>query len=162
MTTKLPVQLIRPRFLAEIPRADYIDAPKLKANDEKSRQSFISMLRKGPSKQSYRAQSSPLPITTLNCAAWLSSAEPLHNTVTFILHYKDTKEEYCVIVDESNPGGLNSVMLSGCVSFQSRGKIEFIRACCAGIPKEQPLVIDELHVKRVAELESVEVGIQSA
>lgn len=162
MMTKLPVQLIKSRFLSEIPRVNYLDGPKLESNDEKSRQSFISLLRKGPSKKARSMQNSTPSEITLNCAAWLSSKEPLVNAVTLMLHYKDTKEEYYVIVDESSPSDLNSVMLSGNVTFRPKGNIEFIKVCCAGLTKDHPLVVDELHVKRIVEQEPEEFGMLSA
>lgn len=146
MQTKLPVHLIKPRFLQEVPRAEYSAAPALKGNDEKSRLSFISLLRKGQPKKNTPSNAAPKEIE-FNCAAWLHSNRELNQPVSLMLHIKDAKEEYLVLVDESHTDGTQNVMLSGTVTIKPKGAIEFIRACCSGIPAEHHVHIEELHVK---------------
>lgn len=146
MQTKLPVHLIKPRFLQEVARSEFTGTPKLKGNDEKSRLSFISLLRKGPAKKTTNTSQSPKEIE-FNCAAWLHSNKALNHPVSLMLHYKDDKEEYLVLVEETNTNDSNNVMLSGRVTIKPKGTIEFIRACCSGIPADHHIHIEELHVK---------------
>jgi len=151
---KIPVQLLKPVFLREIPRSDFMPGPKLKAKDEKSRQSFISRLRKGPDKSkglaaSSSASSNPPSAITLNCAVWMSFSKPIDHNVSLLLHYKDQKEEYCLLVDEANPNGETRILLSGSVTFYPKGQIKFIKTCCSGVGHETHMYIDDMHVENV-------------
>jgi len=156
---KLPVQLLKPVFLREIPRSGFMPGPKLKAKDEKSRQSFISRLRKGPDKSKGLSPSSPNssngaytnthPALTLNCAVWMSFSKPIDQMVSLLLHYKDQKEEYCLLVDEANPNGESRILLSGSVTLYPNSQIKFIKTCCSGVGHETHIYIDDMHVERV-------------
>jgi len=146
MDTKFPVQLLKPTFLREIPRSEYLPGPKLKSHDESSRRSFISLLRKGPNNTKHMTDSqSPVSIT-LSCAIWLRFSDAINNTVSLFLHYKDKKEEYCILVDEANLNNSTSIMLSGKITIYPASRIEFIKTCCAGVSKRNTIYIDDMHI----------------
>lgn len=146
MFTELPLSTIKPRFLQDVPRSVYSNSPKLKGNDEKSRLSFISMLRKGPSAKERAVSEGPRAIE-LNCAAWLHSNLELNQTVSLFLNYKDAHGEHLVLLDEMNPEGGHSLMLSSSVEIRVDGHIDYMKVCCSGVAAGQNIDVEELHIK---------------
>lgn len=150
MNEKLPAKLLKLKTLAEVPRAEYMDGPSPRdLLDAKKRSSFLSRLRKGPEPKK-QATVSKGPVTlTFNAAAWMRVPDSAQQKVSLVICYKDSSGEYAVIVDEAEISESYSLMLSGCITIESKGTPEYVRACCAGLKAGQVAFVDELHVQRV-------------
>lgn len=146
MLNELPIHTIKPRILQQVPRSVFCKAPKLKDSSEKSRLSFISMLRKGQTKQE-RIVNEGRRTINLNCAAWLHSNLEFARTISLLISYKDRRGEHLVLLDESNPGGSNSVMLSCDTQLDVDGNIEYMQVCCSGVSTGQHVNVEDLHIK---------------
>ncbi|GAA3916677.1 hypothetical protein [Litoribacillus peritrichatus] len=138
-------------LLLEVPRSEFLDVARCEDPlNESSRNSFFKLLRGQASqrfdvsinhKQKYRRR--------FNAAAWLSFNRPPDKPVALMLSYRDSKGEFSVIVDESNPDGSGSMMLSGEVTLEFYGELKYLRACCTGIAKTHGFFLDEVHVHRI-------------
>ena len=155
MNEKIPIKFLKLKILADVPRAEYIDGPSPKElRDAKKRKSFLSMLRKesGSAKQTAITKG---PVTlTFNAAAWMRVPDSAKQKVSLVICYKDRSGEYAAIVDEAEISESYSLMLSGCVTIESSGTPQYVRACCAGLNEGQLTFVDELHVQKV-KLETV-------
>jgi hypothetical protein len=145
MEAKIPTHLLKPQHLSEIPRSKYVVAPQLKSADENSRKSFISMLRKGPSPTT-RSKRLPTSVS-INCAIWLSFSKPIDTCITLLLHCSESREDYCLILDEAVPHNAESLMLSGSAEIYPKSEIKRLDIVCSGIPKEYHTVINDIHIE---------------
>lgn len=151
MNEKIPTKFLKLKKLADVPRAEYIDGPSAKElRDANKRKSFLSMLRKTP-KETVQAANTEGPVSlTFNAAAWMRVPDSTQQTVSLVICYKDRSGEYAMVVDEADISADYSLMLSGCVTIESNGTPEYIRACCAGLSEGQLTFVDELHVQKVS------------
>ena len=151
MNEKIPTKFLKLKNLADVPRAEYIDGPSAKdLRDASKRKSFLSMLRKSPKPvQSVSNERRPVSLT-FNAAAWMRVPDSTQQTVSLVICYKDLSGEYAMVVDEADISADYSLMLSGCVTIESIGTPEYIRACCAGLSEGQLTFVDELHVQKVS------------
>ncbi|WP_250656312.1 hypothetical protein [Alkalimarinus coralli] len=149
MNEKIPTKFLKLKELADVPRAEYIDGPSPKElRDAKKRKSFLSMLRKSP-KPAAQAVNTQGPVRlTFNAAAWMRVPDSAQQTVSLVICYKDRTGEYAMVVDEAAISENYSLMLSGCVTIESMGTPEYIKACCAGLSEDQLAFVDELHVQK--------------
>ncbi len=146
MNEKIPVKFLKLKALADVPRAEYMDGPSPKElRDSKKRTSFFSRLRKDVPAES-EVTAGPVTLT-LNAAAWMRVPDSASQVVSLVICYKDRSGEFAVVVDEAEISENYSLMLSGCVTIQSQGTPEYVRACCAGLNEGQLTFVDELHVK---------------
>jgi hypothetical protein len=164
MTTLLPANLFKLRQLAEVPRSVFAAAPTLDdARDEKKRLSFLGMLRRGPTPKTPATAPRPLNAEhTFNAAVWIRFADVPKQAISLVLVFKDQKGEFGVVVDEAPVGASRSIMLSGNVTINVRGDIEYLRACCSGVDSNQRYVIDELYVQRVNTHDAKDSGLRRA
>lgn len=151
MNEKIPTKFLKLTKLAEVPRAEYMDGPSATdLLDESKRKSFLRMLRK-PQKATQSIVNDRSPVSlTFNAAAWMRVPDSTQKTVSLVICYKDVTGEYALVVDEADIGSDDSLMLSGCVTLESIGTPEYIRACCAGLSEGQLTFVDELHVQKVS------------
>jgi hypothetical protein len=150
MNEKIPTKFLKLKTLVDVPRSEYMDGPSPKElRDTKKRKSFLSMLRKdsAPGKQTNVTRG---PVTlTFNAAAWMRVPDSARQKVSLVICYKDSGGEYAVVVDEAEISESYSLMLSGCVTIESKGTPEYVRACCSGLNEGQLTFVDELHVQSV-------------
>jgi hypothetical protein len=143
----IPSKLIMLRILANIPISEYADIrPPKDCLDTSERLSFLKRLRQKPSKTSNSSNKSQH--ISFNAAVWLSFNQAMHKPVSFWLSYKDATGENTILVDEQCLNESASAMLSGAVSFNVKGNLEYLRACCGGISKEERFNMDEMYVRR--------------
>ncbi len=148
MSTAIPTNLLKLIMLAEVPRSIYMDAPKCdNARDEKRRLDFLKMLRRAPAAEPASVTSKTKSVHQLNAALWLRFPEMPTKPVALFIVYRDQKGEFAVMVDEVKAA--QSLMLSGNVTIEARGTIEYLYACCSGVAEGQRYVVDELYVQKV-------------
>ena len=148
MNEKIPTKFLKIKKLADVPRSEYMDGPSPKElRDAKKRKSFLSLLRKDTGKQN-NVNRGPVTLT-FNAAAWMRVPDSANQKVALVICYKDRSGEYAVVVDEANISESYSLMLSGCVTIESQGTPEYVRACCSGLNEGQLTFVDELHVQSV-------------
>ncbi len=148
MSTAIPTNLLKLIMLAEVPRSIYMDAPACdNPKDEKKRLDFLKLLRRTPAAEKAPVNSKTKSLHQLNAALWLRFPEVPAKPVGLFLVYRDQKGEFGVMVDEVK--GAQSLMLSGNVTIEARGPIEYLYACCTGIEEGQRYVVDELYVQKV-------------
>jgi len=149
----IPSKLIMLRTLKEVPRSEYSDLQTPKDfTDKKERLSFLKMLRqKPPAKASGTKGGRQAKKLSFNAAVWLKFSSPAKNPVSLWLSYKDGKGENTILVDEQYLGQSTSAMLSGSVSINVSGNLEYLRACCGGVGVNESFSVDELHVRRLEE-----------
>jgi len=125
-----------------------MDGPSPKElRDAKKRKSFLSLLRKDSGKAANLTRG---PVTlTFNAAAWMRVPDSANQKVSLVICYKDSTGEYAVVVDEAEISETYSLMLTGCVTIESKGTPEYVQACCSGLNDEQLTFVDELHVQSV-------------
>ncbi len=151
MNEKIPTKFLKLKKLADVPRAEYIDGPPAKElRDASKRKSFLGMLRKTPKPVESVSSGHRLVSLTFNAAAWMRVPDSTQQTVSLVICYKDRSGEYAMVVDEADISVDYSLMLSGCVTIESIGMPEYIRACCAGLSEGQLTFVDELHVQKVS------------
>lgn len=150
MSTAVPTKMFQFHILAEVPRSIYMDAPFLEQpKDEKKRLDFLKLLRRKPSKLEAQAlQTNGKLNCTLNAAVWLRFNEAPSQELSLVLVYRDQKGEFAVTVDQAKAGPTGSLMLSGNVSLESRGNVEYVRACLVGLEPGQRFTVDELYVQK--------------
>ena len=148
MNEKMPIKFLKLKKLADVPRSEYMDGPSPKElRDAKKRKSFLSLLRKGSGKPANVTRG---PVTlTFNAAAWMRVPDSAKQKVSLVICYKDSSGEYAVVVDEAEISESYSLMLSGCVTIESKGMPEYVHACCSGLTDGQLTFVDELHVQSV-------------
>jgi hypothetical protein len=143
----IPSKLIMLRTLANVPVSEYADIrPPKDATNSNERLSFLKRLRQKPSKTNNCAIKSRH--LSFNAAVWMSFNQVMHKPVSLWLSYKDASGENTILVDEQCLSESTSAMLSGTVSFQVKGHLEYLRACCGGIAMEERFNLDEVHVRR--------------
>ena len=152
MSATLPTKLLKLKILAEVPRSIYMEGPAAEdVKDEKKRLDFLKMLRRGPSEPAQVPPRKTKALHQLNAAVWMRFTDVPPQPVALVLVYRDQKGEFAVMVDEAQVGPSRSVMLSGNVTIEARGPIEYVRACCAGVEDGQRYVVDELYVQKVVD-----------
>ena len=146
----IPAKLISLKTLSQVPVSEYADiSPPLDATDPEQRAGFFKLLRQKTKSQI--KVNSPLVRKELsfNAAVWLSFPQPLNKPVSLWLSYKDASGENTILVDEQALRDSSSAMLSGTVSIQVKGPLEYLRASCGGVSKEEHFQIEELYVRRL-------------
>lgn len=146
----IPSKLIMLRTLANVPVSEYADIrPPKNSLNTNERLSFLKRLRQKPgaSNPNY-AKSKHL---SFNAAVWLSFNQTMQKPVSLWLSYKDATGENTILVDEQCLNESTSAMLSGTVSFNVKGNLEYLRACCGGVAMEERFNLDEVHVRRQEE-----------
>lgn len=145
----IPMKLLKLKTLSDVPRSVYSDLPVHEdLSDEKQRLNFLKMLRQKPRKVQQQQNKKPRQLS-FNAAVWLSFTEVINKPVSLWLTYKDAQGENTILVDEQLSGGSMSAMLSGNVSFEVVGDIQYLKACCAGVDSNMDLVIEDVHVTRL-------------
>ncbi len=143
----IPSKLIMLRTLANVPVSEYADIrPPKNSLDKNERLSFLKRLRQKPTVTSSQVTKSKQ--LSFNAAVWLSFNKSIKKPVSLWLSYKDASGENTILVDEQCLNESTSAMLSGSVSFQVKGNIEYLRACCGGIGMEEHFNIEDVHVRR--------------
>tara|TARA_R110001599_G_scaffold72692_3_gene201484 strand:+ start:1241 stop:1807 length:567 start_codon:yes stop_codon:yes gene_type:complete len=146
----IPSKLIMLRTLTNVPISEYADIrPPKDSSDTQERLSFLKRLRQKPSAKNNNATKTQH--LSFNAAVWMSFSQLMHKPVSLWLSYKDATGENTILVDEQCLNESKSAMLSGTVSFQVKGNVEYLRACCGGIGREEPFSLDEIHVRRLHE-----------
>ena len=150
MSDIMPNRLLKLKVLADVPRAEFCDAPRCEnPRDQESRLSFIQKLRKGnkdaPVKTSVRR---PIERKTFNAAAWLRFKETPSQPISLWLVYRDERDEFAVMLDEAKLIAGASTMLSGRVTIDTKGTVEYLRACCGGARTGEIYSVEELYVQR--------------
>ncbi len=150
MSQLIPIKLIKTTLLSEIPRAEFMDVHTcLNPEDDQARLSFFRMLRKATADKPRASQLGAISPREFNAAAWLRFKSPPIGVVSLMLKFKDQEGEFALIVEESTVGKSGAVMLSGNVTIQVHGELEYLTVCCAGIKPENGLIVDEVHVKKI-------------
>ncbi len=150
MSDVIPSKLVKLRVLAEVPRSEFCDAPQC-ANpaDSASRLSFIKKLRMGSKKETVSAPvSKTIEKKTFNAAAWIRFVNTPTQPISFWLVYRDQRDEFAVMLDEAKLSAGSSTMLSGCVTIEAKGNIEYMRACCGGARDGELYSVEELYVQK--------------
>jgi len=143
----IPSKLIMLRTLANVPVSEYADIrPPINSLDTNERLSFLKRLRQKPSVSN--SNNTKLKHLSFNAAVWLSFNQTMKKPVSLWLSYKDASGENTILVDEQCLNESTSAMLSGTVSFNVKGNLEYLRACCGGIAMEERFNLDEVHVRR--------------
>lgn len=146
----IPAKLISLKTLSQVPVSEYADiSPPKDATNPEQRASFFKLLRQKPKSQS---KSSPMTIRkelSFNAAVWLNFPKPLNKPVSLWLSYKDASGENTILVDEQALKDSCSAMLSGKVSIQVKGNLEYLRASCGGVAMDERFQIEELYVRRM-------------
>ncbi|OZG72543.1 hypothetical protein BTA51_15615 [Hahella sp. CCB-MM4] len=150
MSDIIPSKLVKLKVLAEVPRAEFCDAPKCdNPADTASRLSFIKKLRMGSKKPSAPAPvSNTIEKKTFNAAAWIRFVNAPTQPISFWLVYRDQRDEFAVMLDEAKLTAGSSTMLSGCVTIEAKGNIEYMKACCGGARDGELFSVEELYVQK--------------
>ncbi len=143
----IPSKLIMLRTLVNVPVSEYADiCPPKNALNVHERLSFFKRLRQKPSTaQTKDVKSKQI---SFNAAVWLSFNKVMNRPVSLWLSYKDASGENTILVDEQCITESKSAMLSGTISLNVKGHIEYLRACCGGVSMEEHFCVDEVCVKR--------------
>ncbi|GEM_PF-1943518 len=154
----LPTQLIKLRAICNVPLSEFseTETPKDFSN-EKTRLGFLKMLRKPKveSKPTYRV---PKQIF-INTAAWLGFSTVPGSPVSLWLTYRDAKGESSVLIDEQRIEAPGSVMLSGNVSLDFAGDVEYIKVSCGGLKDADQFSVDELYVKNQKDIDVAQQAV---
>tara|TARA_R110001592_G_scaffold288331_1_gene557328 strand:- start:967 stop:1431 length:465 start_codon:yes stop_codon:yes gene_type:complete len=135
------------RTLVNVPVSEYADIrPPINSLDVNERLSFLKRLRQKPGVVSKSVSKSKQ--LSFNAAVWMSFNQAIHKPVSLWLSYKDATGENTILVDEQCLGDSTTAMLSGTVSFNVKGNLAYLRACCGGISMEERFSVDEVHVRR--------------
>ncbi|GAA3916665.1 hypothetical protein [Litoribacillus peritrichatus] len=86
-----------------------------------------------------------------NTAVWLSFNQPPTAPIALILSYKDSKGEFSIVVDDVKPAGSSSLMLSGNVTLNYHGDLEYLKASCTGFNLADDFTIEDAHIKKIAD-----------
>jgi hypothetical protein len=151
----LPAQLIKLRSICNVPLSEFseVQTPK-DFSEEKDRLGFLKLLRKR-AVVSEPVQRVPKHII-VNAAAWLGFPAAPDSPVSLWVTFKDSKGESSVLVDEQRIESPGSVMLSGNVSLEFTGPVEYIKVSCGGLKDEDRFSVDELYVKNQRDLGDVQ------
>ena len=114
--------------------------------DANERLSFFKRLRQKPSAPQIKSIKSKK--ISFNAAVWISFNCVMNKPVSLWLSYKDASGENTILVDEQCMSESNSAMLSGTVSLDVKGHVEYLRACCGGVSMEEHISVDDVCVKR--------------
>ncbi len=164
MPTSVPTKFFKSLvLLLEVPQSEYLDVPKCDDPlNEQSRNRFFKMLRGGSSnKPNFVKNPKKQYSCNFSVAAWMSFNSSPTRPVALILSYRDSKGEFSIVVDETNPDGGTSLMLSGEVTIDYFGGLKYLRASCSGISKTHGFFLDEVHVNKVSSEETKAMGSAS-
>lgn len=146
----IPSKLIALKTLSQVPVSEYADiSPPKDATNPEQRAGFFKLLRQKPKSQIKASSSIVRKELSFNAAVWLSFPQPLNKPVSLWLSYKDSSGENTILVDEQALKDSSSAMLSGTVSIQVKGPLEYLRASCGGVAKDERFQIEELYVRRM-------------
>jgi len=149
MNEKIPTKFLKLKKLADVPRSEYMGGPSPKElRDANKRKSFLSMLRKPPTKAKSVVSKAPVTLT-FNAAAWVKVPKSDKQTISLVISYKDSSGEYTHVVDEDEISDGFSLMLTGCITLKSKGIPEYIHASIAGLKENQIAMVDDLFVQNV-------------
>lgn len=145
----IPSKLISLKTLSQVPVSEYADiSPPKDATDPAQRAGFFKLLRQKPKSPKASSPTARKELT-FNAAVWLTFPQSLNKPVSLWLSYKDSSGENTILVDEQALKDSRSAMLSGTVSIQVKGPLEYLRASCGGVAKDEPFQIEELYVRRM-------------
>jgi len=153
----LPSHLIKLRVLAEVPRSEYLGLTQtIDFTDTRARHGFLGLLRQRKLVSTIKSTRHKHTRTSeFNAAIWLNFSCPPKQPVSLWLSYKDLDGCQSVLVDEQRVEFATSIMLSGSVQLKVKGELEYLKACCGGLSDEEIFSIDELHVQRASEDQSL-------
>lgn len=144
----VPTKLIALRKLQDVPCSEYSDLrPPKDLTNTKDRLGFLKMLRQKPNRRNQG--SNKQKTLSFNAAVWLNLMDAAKKPVSLWLSYKDSQGENTILVDEQCLNNSKSAMLSGNVSINVVGHLEYLRACCGGLGVDERFSVDELHVRRL-------------
>ncbi|MCP5169578.1 MAG: hypothetical protein H6999_07465 [Hahellaceae bacterium] len=151
MSEQIPLNILRPRILAEVPVSEYSDLAKpTQLHQAEKRRSFISLLRSGSAPKTPAAQNSTQKcVYEFNVAAWIRVSRSEKQVFSLVLCFEDAKGERAVLVDEAEISANYSLMLAGKAEIKSHGPLKSLRVGCVGLRPDQRPIIDELHVQRI-------------
>lgn len=153
MHDPIPAHCLRLRSLAEIPRAEYWDGPRPETliHPDK-RRDFLALLRRKSTDAADRANAPVRPRhVTLNVAAWLRVPDVQGKLVSLLVHYRDQRGSFAVLVDEQPCPERGALMLTGCVHLALLGDPAFVEVACSGVHEAPRIVLEELFVQRAAD-----------
>lgn len=149
VSPKVPSRLLKPRELAEVPRAEYGElVPETDLVNTGKRLAFLNRLRKAPKAEPRVTQATRKRKVHLNAAAWMRTSCAPDQPVSLVLHYEDSSGDFCVMVDEVKTNEHGAVMMSGHVTLELKGDVTFVRAAVSGLGNEDTILVDELYVQR--------------
>jgi hypothetical protein len=149
MNEKIPVKCLKLKKLGEVPRSEFqLAASPAVLNDATLRHAFLRMLRQTAPDRTPAGTTNVMQTQAFNVAAWLRISNASNHKISLLLHYRDATGEFGIVVDEANFSTSAALMLTGCVTFITRGIPEFIQVSCAGLQPDQAIFVDELYVQR--------------
>ena len=148
----IPAKLVALKTLSQVPVSEYADIcpPKDLTNPEQ-RAGFFKLLRQKPKSQPKKGEVKVRKSLRFNAAVWLNFPKPVNKPVSLWLSYKDETGENTILVDEQALKGSSSAMLSGTVSIEVKGSLEYLRASCGGVATDERFHIEDLYVRRLRE-----------
>ncbi|MGI0116333.1 hypothetical protein [Zooshikella sp. RANM57] len=151
MFQKVPTNCLKLHTLGEVPRSVYMDlqAQPSDLQDAEKRNFFFKLLRSTTPHKTAPTPKKEKHTLKLNAVVWLHFITPPKLTITFMLVYKDVTGEFGVIVEEAPPSSSTSMMLSNTVEIEYKGDIEYLKACCTGLSKDESVMLETLSVKPV-------------
>ncbi len=158
MTDKIPAKLLKFDELAVVPIAQVaeIALPSRRKPETDTKhvppaaRRFLDKFLKHKKEAALPTKKLAVTEVTFNAALWMRVFSQANAVVSFFIVYKDESGEFAVLVDEARiHDGVPSVMLTSHVTVQFKGRVDYIKACSSGLPKNHYLV-DELFVQRVS------------
>ncbi len=147
MSNAIPAKLLKLRFVAEVPRNEFIDLPqRIEPEQTQSRLWFLRQLRNA-NRPPVGHKTVVSMRKTFNAAVWLRFLQTPQAPVSLWLKYRDASGEYAVMVDEMQLES-DAAMLSGCVTIQTRGALSYLQAHISGLRASDVFSVEELYVQR--------------
>lgn len=147
---KMPAKFLKQAIeLAEVPRAEYMPAPRCEnPQDESKRRSFFGLLKKSAPEQKVMPNTRNLSLV-LNSALWMRVFAQDQQLISFFLLYGDESGHHAILVDEAMVSAdQSSVMFTNNIAIQARGELEYIKVACTGLLPGK-YIVDELFVQQV-------------
>ena len=146
----IPAKLVALKTLSQVPVSEYADiSPPKDLTNPEQRAGFLKMLRQKPKHQPKKGLTNARKALRFNAAVWLNFPQPVNKPVSLWLSYKDETGENTILVDEQALKGSNSAMLSGTVSIEVKGALQYLRASCGGVTSDERFQIEDLYVRRL-------------